>query len=118
MLIKAECEARKGNTTTAADLLNTLRQKRFKPADYVALTASTNDEALQLVINERRRELFQKGLRWFDLKRLNKDEHFRKMLKRNYQGQEIVLEPTSNRYALPIPGKVILLNPKIEQNPR
>lgn len=118
MLIRAEAEARVGSYTTAVDILNTIRQKRFRPADYVALSAANAGEALQLVINERRRELLCRGLRWFDQKRLNKEAAFAATVTRVYKGETYTLEPNSNRYVFPIPAKNILLNPEITQNPR
>ncbi|GAA3918554.1 RagB/SusD family nutrient uptake outer membrane protein [Chitinophaga oryziterrae] len=118
MLIKAEAEARVGSYTAAVDILNTIRQKRFRPADYIALSAANAAEALQLVINERRRELLCRGLRWFDQKRLNKEAAFAATVTRVYKGGTYTLEPNSNRYVFPIPAKNILLNPEITQNPR
>jgi len=38
-LIKAECAARKGNTTTALTALNTLLEKRWKKGTFVPFTA-------------------------------------------------------------------------------
>jgi hypothetical protein len=118
MLIKAEAEARVGSYTTAVDILNALRQKRFRQADYVALTATDAVAALQLVINERRRELLCRGLRWFDQKRLSKEPAFATTVTRVYKGETYTLAPNSNRYVFPIPAKNILLNPEISQNPR
>ncbi|WP_295116330.1 RagB/SusD family nutrient uptake outer membrane protein [uncultured Chitinophaga sp.] len=118
MLIKAESLARANNGGDAVDILNTLRQKRFRAADYVALSATTADEALDLVIEERRRELLGGGIRWFDQKRLNKEPHFAKTVTRQLLGETYTLAPNSNRYVFPIGSKYILLNPEIEQNPR
>lgn len=118
MLIKAECAARDGNKEEAVQLLNTLRKKRFRPADYEDLTAATPEVALTLTIAERRRELVFKGLRWFDLKRLNQEDRFKKTLQRIYKGETYTLEPGSPRYVLPIAPKILLLNPNITQNPR
>lgn len=56
MLIKAEYYARNNDATNAMLWVNRLREKRFKPADYVAMTASSANDALIKVIEERRRE--------------------------------------------------------------
>jgi tetratricopeptide (TPR) repeat protein len=117
MLIVAECAARANDAATAVDMLNKLREKRFAPADYVALTAGTPEEAMQAVIAERRRELFGTGLRWFDMKRLNKDAAYQVTVTRTFKGVNYTLEPNSNRYQFPISPKYILLNPEIQQNP-
>ncbi|NML22247.1 RagB/SusD family nutrient uptake outer membrane protein [Pseudoflavitalea sp. G-6-1-2] len=118
MLIKAEYLARQGQTNDAINILNTLRQKRFKPADYVALTASNAEEALVRVLEERRRELFYHGIRWFDLKRLNRDDRFKLTIARTHPAKSATLEPNSPRYVLPIPPKVVDLNPNIKPNER
>lgn len=120
MLIKAESEARAGNTGNAIAILNTLRKKRYTPAGYYDLTAATPKEALVHVINERRRELMGTGMRWFDQRRLQKDTDydFVKTVSRPFKGVTYTLEPGSPRYVFAIADKYIKLNPEIEQNPR
>lgn len=118
MLIVAEAEARAGQITPALQQLNNLRKKRFKPADYEDLTAATPDEALKLVIDERRRELFGKGLRWFDMRRLDSDSRFRKTYTRANTATTYKLEAGSSIFVQQIPPKVRLLNPNIVPNPR
>jgi hypothetical protein len=118
MLIKAECAARSGDAATAIDQLNLIRQKRFKTADYTALSTGTAAEALALVVNERKREFFGTGLRWFDQKRLNRDAAFAATVTRKFKGVDYTLEPNSNRYIFPIGTKYILLNTELAQNPR
>lgn len=118
MLIRAECQARAGNTTAAMTLVNNLRVKRIAPANYAALTAANADDALAKVIDERKRELFGRGFRWFDQKRLNKDAAFAATVTRVFKDVTYTLSPNSNRYVYPIGDKYILLNPEIEQNPR
>ncbi|UEG55184.1 RagB/SusD family nutrient uptake outer membrane protein [Mucilaginibacter daejeonensis] len=118
LLIKAECQARAGNIANAMDAVNTLRKKRFKPAEYYDLTASTANAALHVVIDERGREFMGRGYRWFDQRRLVKDAGFINTVTRRFKGVTYTLEPTSNRYIFPIPDKYILQNPELTQNPR
>ncbi|PSL26406.1 RagB/SusD family nutrient uptake outer membrane protein [Chitinophaga ginsengisoli] len=118
MLIKAECEARSGKTADALSLLNALRVKRFTAEAYADLTAATPEDALRLVLNERRRELMGTGLRWFDQKRLNLEPAFAITVTRTYMGKTYTLEPNSNRYVFPIATTYIQFNPEISQNPR
>jgi hypothetical protein len=118
MLVKAECAARADDAGTAVDLLNKLRIKRFQTADYVALTAVDAPDALVKVVNERKRELFGRGFRWFDQKRLNKDVAFAASVTRTLNNVTYTLDPGSNRYLYPIGDKYILLNPELVQNPR
>lgn len=120
LLIKAETQARAGDAAAAMATINTLRQKRFAAADYIALTATDKDDALRKVIAERRRELCFKCLRWFDMKRLSSEAAFAQSLTRTdlATGQSTTLTPGSNRYVFPIPAYNIQLNPALEQNPR
>lgn len=116
-LIKAECLARAGKKDDAVNMLNTLRKLRFLPADYAGLTATTAAEALQLVVDERRREFFGSGLRWFDQRRLNKDPQFAKTVTRSFDGATYTLEPNSTGYVFPLANILIAQNPEMEQNP-
>ena len=118
MLIKAECEARAGNTSSAVSILNALRKKRLLTSGYTDLTAADKDQALQLVITERRKELMGTGARWFDQRRLQKDNGFITTVSRPFKGVTYTLAPGSNEYTFAIADKYILLNPEIEQNPR
>jgi hypothetical protein len=49
-----------------------------------------------------------RGLRWMDIKRLNKDGA-KITLTRNVEGNTYTLPPNDLRYALPIPEEVISL---------
>lgn len=121
MLIKAECLARKGDEGSAIALLNQLRQSRFNEADYTPLVVSPGKDALTLVLEERRRELFfHGGLRLFDLKRLNRDPRFKLDLTRVTATGSVraILPALSPRYLMPFTPKVIANNPSIIQNER
>lgn len=116
-LIKAECLARSGKKDEAIAMLNTLRKLRFRPADYADLTAATADDALRLVIDERRREFFGAGLRWFDQRRLDKDPLFAKPMVRILKGNTYTLAPGSNGFVFPLAPILISQNPEMKQNP-
>ncbi|UYQ95956.1 RagB/SusD family nutrient uptake outer membrane protein [Chitinophaga horti] len=102
--------------------MNQLRQKRFKPVDYVSLTYINDADALSAVLLERRRELFLRGgLRTFDLKRLNQESAFARTLQRTSDVTSNVLATLpagSPRYLLPFEPKMIANNPAIIQNQR
>ncbi len=117
MLIVAENYARKGDIK-ALDYLNDLRVFRFLTADYRPLTGSGKDALLNLVLEERQRELPMTGLRWFDMKRLAEEGLYTKTIVRTFQGVEIKLEPKSNRYLFPLAPKLLAINPGLIQNPR
>jgi len=116
-LTRAECYARAGDVTNAMADLNTLLITRWKTGTYVAMTASTADNALTLILTERRKELVMRGTRWTDLRRLNMDSRFAITLTRNIEGATYTLPPNDLRYTLLIPQEVIT-NAGIAQNPR
>lgn len=76
ILILAELEARADNYAKSLEYLNMVRAKRI--ADYVApAPASTRQQAMTEVINERRKELLFGFNRWMDLRRLNTEPEYR-----------------------------------------
>ena len=117
-LIRAECNARSGNEADAITDLNTLRENRYTTGTYIAYTAADEANALQLVKDERRRELAGKGARWFDLKRYNEYDNANITLTRTFDGVTYTLEANSPKWVLPIARKYIEMNPELEQNPR
>jgi len=116
-LIRAECYARKGNIPLAMKDLNTLIEKRWKKGKFTPLVAGNPEEALKMVLIERRKELISRGLRWTDLKRLNKDPLRAVTLKRVINGATFELVPNHKRYVFSIPQNEIT-GSGIEQNPR
>jgi tetratricopeptide (TPR) repeat protein len=117
-LIRAECYARIGKKDEALSDLNTLMKKRWRnTVPYPTITAVDAQEALEKVLIERRKELCFRGIRWFDLKRLNRDPKFAKTIRRIINGQLYTLSPNNPKYLLPIPTDVINLT-GMEQNPR
>lgn len=120
-LIRAECNARNGKTAEAMTDLNTLLRNRYinKPPThpYVDFTASNSQEALDIILSERRKELIFRGIRWTDLRRLNKEPKYATTLTRTLNGQVYSLPPNDLRYTLLIPREVIN-NSSVTQNPR
>jgi len=116
-LIAAECEARIGDKETALQHLNTLRNSRIQ--NNQPLVATSNEEALTIVLKERRRELAFNGIeRLIDLKRLNKDARFAKTIT-HVQGTDTYTLPANDkRYIMPIPPKVLDFNPNMPQYDR
>jgi tetratricopeptide (TPR) repeat protein len=124
LLIRAECQARQGDGAGAIATLNTLRVRRFRPANYVPLTTANAKTPLQLVLDERQRELFCRGFRWFDQKRLNQDPTQAQTESRAWLPTTSVvpaatytLAPGTDRYLFPIPPIPRRLNPEIAPNP-
>jgi tetratricopeptide (TPR) repeat protein len=115
-LIRAECEARLGNTQAAMNDLNKLLATRWKANTFIPLSAPNADSALKIILIERRKELPFRGLRWTDLRRFNKAGANITLI-RKLGNQTYELKPNDLRYTLLIPPDVIALS-GIQQNPR
>jgi len=117
LLIRAECQARNNNVSSAMADLYSLLQNRYRSNTYTSPPVSNADSALVRILTERRKELCFRGTRWTDLRRLNQENRFQVTLKRIIDSQTYTLPPNDNRYVYPIPNSEILFN-NIPQNPR
>ena len=104
-LILAECEAQLGNT---ADAQNALFFTAQRDADITSATdlPSTKDALMDFINDERVRELYQEGFRWYDARR---------------QGLKITVATTSQnfdiaKFVYPIPASEINAGYGTEQN--
>jgi len=120
-LIRAESYARKGDKTSAMkdlnDLLRTRWQKVSGVTTYVDQVAVDANDALAKILVERRKELVMRGLRWTDLRRLNK-EGANITIARKVNGQLIMLPPNDLKYTFLIPSNVLGFHSDMPQNPR
>ncbi|MBV2228492.1 RagB/SusD family nutrient uptake outer membrane protein [Sphingobacterium sp. UDSM-2020] len=115
-LIVAECSARLDDLGKAEEALNNLLIKRWDTNQFIPYSFTDKDLALKTILTERRKELVFRGLRWSDIKRLNRDG-YNITLSRTVNGQTITLPPHDLRYAIAIPEEIIELT-EIQQNPR
>jgi len=117
-LIRAEAAARLGNTEQALDDLNRLRMARWdKNVTFQPYTANTPEEGLLHVLDERKKELLFRGLRWSDLRRLNLEGR-QITIERRINDEIYSLLPNDPRYVYPIPNEVIAFHPDMPQNER
>lgn len=117
LLIRAECEARSGQTETALQDINHLLEKRFRSGSFKPI-AGLPGEALAIVLRERRKELVLRGnLRWYDVRRLNAEAGFSITMRRRAGDQVYELAPNDDRYAFLLPASVVQLT-GIAQNKR
>lgn len=117
-LIKAECLAHLDRLAEAVKTLNHLRSHRYHPDHFIPIGDYTDKGALlQLIWDERRKELPFRGLRWIDLRRLNA-MGIPMSLERELDGQRYTLPAGDPRWTFLIPDQVISLNPDIIQNRR
>ena len=118
---RAEANLRKSNpviTKAMADV-EAIRKERFSAANYKPLgIPSSVEDAVAVVLRERKLEFLGQGLRWYDIKRLGlKVEH---RLIRTDPKSAIILLPNDKRTALQIPLQARVGNPLLEKqlNPR
>jgi tetratricopeptide (TPR) repeat protein len=117
-LTKAELLARNNQYNEAMDIVNMLRKKRINTADYADQTATSGEDALTKVFAERRRELAFSGLRWFDMKRLDREGRMPAIKRINKENNQVeaTLDPHSDNYTFEIPVRVQMFNPGMELN--
>lgn len=115
-LNRAECNARQQRVDRALDDLNYLLKKRWKKDKFYPVSGLSASEALDLILKERRKELLFRGIRWMDLKRLNREGR-NIVLTRKLNDKIYTLIPNELKYALPIPEDVIVQS-GMQQNPR
>lgn len=116
-LIAAECEARLGNLNKALDWINTLRKNRFEKNTDYELHSRDKNEVINWILEERQRELVFRGLRWEDLRRLNKEMEYPITLEKTFNSELIKIVPNDPRYVFPIPPNAIAIG-GYEQNSR
>ncbi|QOW10162.1 RagB/SusD family nutrient uptake outer membrane protein [Kaistella flava (ex Peng et al. 2021)] len=112
----SECYARLGDANSGINYLNDLLKTRWITGKYITITANNSQIALQKILDERRKELLMRGLRWSDIKRLNRDGAGI-VLTRNLMGETLTLPPNDLRYAIAIPEEVVKLT-GMKQNER
>jgi hypothetical protein len=122
-LMLAECYAREDKFTEAVNVLNTLRAKRILSGTVNLAVPNTRKETMDLVINERRKELLLGFNRFFDLKRLNTETEYAKTVTRVFPivnktvpQKTYTLQPNSRLYIIPFPLSVLQKNPKLTLN--
>jgi hypothetical protein len=115
-LNRAESYARTNKLAEALTDLNFLMQKRWdKTKVYPKYVSTDKTTIINWILAERRKELLMRGLRWIDLKRLNR-LGYNIEIKRKYNTVQSVLPPNDPRYAMSIPEKIIEIT-GIQQNP-
>lgn len=122
-LMLAECYARDNKLNEAVGVLNTLRAKRILSGTVNLTVPATRKETMELVVNERRKELLLGFNRFFDLKRLNTEAEYAKTITRVFPivnktvpQKTYILQPNSRLYIIPFPLSALTKNPKLTLN--
>lgn len=116
-LIHAECRARLGDLKGAMEDLNYLLRHRYKLGDFAIRIFNDPEKVLDFILMERRKQLFMRGVRWEDLRRLNKEPRFATTLKRDVGGRQYELPLNDPKWIWLLPKNEIALN-GLEQNRR
>ncbi|GGK61095.1 RagB/SusD family nutrient uptake outer membrane protein [Rufibacter glacialis] len=107
LLMLAEAHVMQGEVGDAVALLTTLKTSR----NSAALIPAAQATLLQYIKDERRRELFFEGHRWFDLKRWGEG------ITKPAATAVGIIPHTDYRILAPIPVAEVTLNPSFPQNP-
>jgi hypothetical protein len=116
-LTLAEAYARNNKVPLAMKKLNELMVTRWNKDSFIPFTAGNSAEALRIILEERRKELVMRNIRWMDLRRLNQEPAYKKEITRVLNGKDYKLKPEDKRYAFLIPLEV-MGHANLEQNPR
>lgn len=108
-LIAAESAVRNGNPVKARNLITLLAEKRMRNGWTPDFSGLSDESLLSEILDERKRELFGRGLRWSDLKRLNLEERFEVTFVRKHREIIISIPPNDSRYVSVIPPREIEL---------
>lgn len=100
----------------ATSALNTLRSKRFDPEDFEDEEFATQEELIDFVRDERRRELCFEGHRWFDLRRWGMPSFTHKWHDNADNTSTFRIEENDLLYTIPIPEEALQMNSSLEQN--
>ncbi len=123
-LMLAECYAREGNYADAMKIINDLRAKRITNAAQAQLAVpATTKATMDIIIQERRKELMFGVNRFFDLKRFNLEPDYAKTLVHTFPivnktvpQVTYTLKPNSRMYIVPFAQDVLKLNPLLTLN--
>jgi hypothetical protein len=115
-LIRAESRARAGNVGPAMDDLNALMINRWVSGSFIPFAAADANQALNLILTERRKELVYRGIRWSDVRRLNL-ENANISFRRVINSTTYELKPNELKGIILIPWEEVERT-GIEQNPR
>ncbi len=117
-LIKAEALARSGKVDEALTALNDVRKTRILADKYADLQTSDAVQAIKWIQRTKQNELIFSIIPFADVRRLNKEDTYKRTFNKNEVGVNYQLTPTSHLWIMPIPQGAIDNpgNGHIEQN--
>lgn len=105
-----------GKSADALEDVERIRVNRIKPDKYVPLTATSKEDVVQAVRDERRREMCFERLRWFDLRRWGRPSithTYTPDIKNPKETETYVLQENDPAYTLPVPKEVLEMEPEL-----
>jgi len=108
-ITRAECKVRLNDMAGARSDLNILLSKRYATSSFTPVTITDKAALLNAILEERRKELLFRMLRFSDIKRLNY-EGAGISITRILNGSTYTLQANAAGFALPIPEQVIELS--------
>lgn len=114
--IKAECLIRAGQYQAGLDEVNKVRFYRIDPADYEDLTADNEADAMKKMQDAKWIECLFTYNNYFDLKRWNTEEAYRRTITRTIAGTTYTLSPDSPLWVMPFPPTAVRHNSTLTQN--
>lgn len=116
VLNRAEAYAQLNKLTEAMKDLNDLRRTRIP--NYVDVSITDRQNAIDAIRNERRKEFCHENFRWFDLRRYGMPSIRHKyILDKGQPVKDFVLAEKDPMYTLPFPNSVVERNTTLSQNP-
>src|SRR5699024_12512921 len=110
----ADCCTRIQDKQNSLNLLNDLLEKRIDNASpYIPIANLSNQDLLNKIFEERRKELVFRGLRWTDVRRYSFERSFK--ITRVIKGEEKELKSDEiSSFVMKIPHQVIINNNLIQ----
>lgn len=105
-----------GKSADALEDVERIRVNRIKPDKYVPLAATSKEDIIQAVRDERRREMCFERLRWFDLRRWGRPSithTYTPDIKNPTETETYVLQENDPAYTLPVPKEVLEMEPEL-----
>ncbi len=104
LLSGTKCNAKSEKVKDEMQDLNQLLGSRWKTGEFVPFEVSDQAVALNLILQERRKDLIFNGLRWLDIKRLAVAGEWDSPLVRRLNNETYRLDPRTDVLAFPIPA--------------
>ena len=112
----AECYIRTDQVDEGLDLVNAVREYRIHPDSFEKFEASTEEEAMALLQKAKWIECISTYENFFDCKRWNSEEKYKRTITRQLPAGTYSIEPDSPLWVFPFPANAVRYNSSLTQN--